>query len=263
MAYSRSGHDAGEVLLLVHGITTYSFIWRKLLPFLEKDYDVITVDLLGCGDSDMPLNISYAVKDHARRLHTLMQQLGIENFHFIGHDLGGGMGQIFAVRYPEMLISLSMINTVAYDLWPVQPITAMRLPVLRQFLMGALDLGMMKVLIKAGFYHKERVNDALMALFWKPLKRQGGRKAFMHFSRCLDYHDLTEITDELKQLKVPTLIMRGDADPFLEATIAEHLHEGIPGSTLVRIATASHYLMEDEPKWAADQILSFIESKHA
>jgi len=262
IAYSRSGNTSGDVMLLVHGITTYSFIWRKLLPFLEQHYDVITVDLLGCGASDMPLDESYAIKDHAARLYTFMQQLGIQRFHFIGHDLGGGIAQIFAVQHEDMLISLIMINMVAYDFWPVQPITAMRAPVVRQILMGALDLGMMRLLVRAGLYHKEKLTDELMKLFWKPLKQRAGRKAFMHFARCLDNHNLMEISHELKLLTLPTLILRGDADPFLGATVAKRLHEGMPGSQLQCIATASHYLMEDEPEWAAQQILTFIESMH-
>jgi len=125
-----------------------------------------------------------------------------------------------------MLISVSMINMVAYDFWPVQPITAMRAPIVRQLLMGALDLGMMRLLVRAGLYHKERLNDELMDLFWMPLNRCEGRKAFMHFARCLDNHDLMDISDAISQIKVPSLIMRGDADPFLEATIAERLHAG-------------------------------------
>ncbi|MFQ5519272.1 MAG: alpha/beta fold hydrolase [Mariprofundus sp.] len=247
------------MVLLVHGITTYSFIWRKLLPCFEQEYDVICVDLLGCGEPDKPLDVSYAIKDHAIRLHTFMQQLSIERFHLIGHDLGGGIAQIFAVQHEEMLTSLSMINTVAYDFWPVQPITAMRTPIVRQLLMGALDIGMMRLLVKVGFYHKEKLTDELMELFWKPLRNREGRKAFMHFARCLDNHNLMEISEEISQLKVPTLIMRGDADPFLPATIAERLHEGMPASQLIRMPTSSHYLMEDEPEWAAENILSFIE----
>jgi len=263
IAYQRSGNRGGEVMLLVHGITTYSFIWRKLLPHFEKEYDVIAVDLLGCGASDMPLDVSYAIKDHADRLCTFMQQLGVQHFHFVGHDLGGGIGQIFAVHHENMLVSLTMINMVAYDFWPVQPITAMRTPIVRHLLMSALDLGMMRLLVKAGLYHKEKLTDTLLALFWKPLRTKEGRKAFMHFARCLDHHNLTEITDELQQLQVPVLIIRGDADPFLEATIAERLHQGIPTSQLLRTPTASHYLMEDEPDWAAEHILSFIADKHA
>jgi len=263
ICYTRRGNADGDVILLVHGITTYSFIWRRILPYLEKDYDVIVIDLLGCGSSDMPLDVSYSIKAHEARLFDFIQQLGIQRLHLVGHDLGGGISQIFAINHPKMLLSLTLINSVAYDFWPVQPIIAMRTPVIRQLLMGALDLGMMKLLVKAGMYHKERVDDALMTLFWKPLQRREGRKAFMHFARCLDHHNLMDIADQLRQLDVPALIMRGDADPFLGEAAAEKLHADIPASQLLRIATASHYLMEDEPGWVADNILTFIREKYA
>jgi len=263
ICYTRSGNAGGDVMLLVHGITTYSFIWRKLLPYLEKDYDVIVIDLLGCGSSDMPLDVPYSIKAHEQRLFEFIEQLGIQRLHLIGHDLGGGIAQIFAINHAEMLISLSLINTVGYDFWPVQPIIAMRTPVIRQLLMGALDLGMFKLLVKAGMYHKERVDDALMRLFWKPLRDSKGRKAFMHFARCLDHHNLMDIADQLRKLDVPTLIIRGNADPFLGGTIADKLHADIPSSQLLHIDTASHYLMEDEPDWAAKNILTFTRAQHA
>jgi len=79
-----------------------------------------------------------------------------------------------------------MINLLAYDFWPVQPITAMRAAIVRQLLMGALDLSRMKLLVKAGLYHKEKLTDELLALFWKALRGRNGRKAFMHFARCLE-----------------------------------------------------------------------------
>jgi pimeloyl-ACP methyl ester carboxylesterase len=157
MAFHREGE--GEPVLLVHGITTYSFIWRRIIPLLSTAYDVIAVDLLGCGDSDKPLDVSYAIKDHAERLHEFVTRLGLAKFHFVGHDLGGGMGQIFAVRHPEMLHDLTVINTVAYDFWPVQPIIALRTPVLRLFLMASFDLGTFRLVVKRGLYYKDRVTD--------------------------------------------------------------------------------------------------------
>ncbi|MBA4373698.1 MAG: hypothetical protein C0402_12665 [Thermodesulfovibrio sp.] len=261
LTYYRTG--SGETVLLVHGITTYSFIWRNIVPLLSARYDVITVDLLGCGDSDMPLDVSYAIKDHAERLKEFVSGLGIEKFHFVGHDLGGGMGQIFAVRHPGMLFDLAMINTVAYDYWPVQPIIAMRTPVIRQFMIAAVDLGAFSLIVKRGIYHKERVTDELMDLFMKPLRKSGGRKAFLHFAKCLNNVNLMEIADDLKKLALPVLIIRGDADPYLGATIAERLHREIPGSRLVRIATGGHWIQEDEPEQTAQSLLAFFEERLA
>jgi pimeloyl-ACP methyl ester carboxylesterase len=211
MACVRAG--AGEPVLLVHGITTYSFIWRRIIPLLQDRFDVVAPDLLGCGASDKPLDVSYALRDHADRLREFIVGLGAGPVHFVGHDLGGGIGQIVAVRYPELLRSLTLVNSVAYDFWPVQPIVAMRTPIIRQFMMAAVDVGAFSLIVRRGLHHKGRVTPELMSCFMQPLSTAQGRKAFLHFARCLDNHDLTGIADGLRRLAVPTLIVRGDADP--------------------------------------------------
>lgn len=255
IAFLREGE--GEPVLLVHGITTYSFIWRKVIPLLAERYEVFAPDLLGCGDSDKPLDVSYSLKAHADRLVGLMDKLGIGKVHFVGHDLGGGMGQIVAATHPARLHDLAMVNTVAYDYWPVQPIVALRTPVVREFLMACVDVGAFILLVRRGLYHKDRVTDELMELFVRPLQSSEGRKAFLHFARCLDNTNLMEIVPMLRALALPVLIVRGDADPYLSATIAERLHAEIPGSQLRRIATASHFLQEDEPGFLAGTLLDF------
>ncbi len=97
MTYLSEGE--GEPVLLVHGITTYSFIWRRVIPLLSHKYRVIAPDLLGCGASEKPLDLSYAIKDHAEYLSGFLDALNIPKVHFVGHDLGGGMGQLLAVRH--------------------------------------------------------------------------------------------------------------------------------------------------------------------
>lgn len=269
MSFRADGHDlvyyragTGTTVLLVHGITTYSFIWRRIIPLLTPSFDVVAVDLLGCGDSDKPLNCSYALDAHAERLHALVTHLELKPFHFIGHDLGGGIGQIFAVHYPEQLLDLVLINSVAYDFWPVQPIIAMRTPIIREILMAALDLGGFKMLVKRGIHHQERVTDELMELFVKPVRNSEGKKAFLHFARCLDNHNLMDISDRLHALDLPVLIIRGDADPYLSATIAETLHRNLARATLLRIATGSHFVQEDEPDIVARAIIDFCQGHH-
>jgi 2-hydroxymuconate-semialdehyde hydrolase len=246
IAYLHSG--SGEPVLLVHGITTYSFIWRRIIPSLAADYEVLAIDLLGCGDSDKPLTVPCGIKDQAEWLREFAASLGIRKFHFVGHDLGGGMGQILAVRFPSLLYDLTMINTVGYDYWPVQPIIAMRTPVFRQFLIAAMDIGAFGLIVKRGLYHKERFTPELMDLFMKPMLKPGGRRAFLHFAKCLNNQDLMDIEKELRELAVPVLIIRGDADPYLRAEISEKLHREIPGSVLIRIPTGGHFIQEDEPE---------------
>ena len=256
ITYYREGK--GEVILFVHGITTFSFIWRKMVPFFRDKYDIILLDLLGCGDSDKPLNEDISLKRQAHLIHEFCQKLGISRFHMVCHDVGGGIGQIFAVHYPDLLYNLILINSVAYNFWPVQPIIAMRTPIIRQIAMATLDFGMFELIVKRGLYHKTHFSDDLMVFFWKPMKTPLGRKGFLHFAKCLDNKNLTEIENELRQLNLPVLIIRGEADIYLSASISEKLHAEIPNSVLLKIETAGHFIQEDEPEKISTSILDFI-----
>ncbi len=260
ITYYREGK--GETVLFVHGITTYSFIWRKMSPDFTNNYDVILIDLLGCGDSDKPLNEDLSLKRQAHLIHEFCQKLGIDKFHMVCHDVGGGIGQIFAVNFPHLLFDLTLINSVAYNFWPVQPIIAMRTPIIRQIAMASLDFGMFELIIKRGLFHKSNFTAEWMDLFWKPMKTPLGRKAFLHFAKCLDNKNLTEIENEIRQLQIPILIIRGEADVYLSAAISEKLHSEMPNSKLIKIETGGHFIQVDEPQVVSGSILKFINNHH-
>ena len=173
LTYYREGK--GETILFIHGITTYSFIWTELFNSLKSEYEVIAVDLLGCGASDKPIDVDYSLKNQVILLKEFLDVLSIAQVHLVGHDVGGGVAQIFAVRYPESLISCTLINSVAYDFWPVQPIVALRTPIVRQLAMATLDLGMFKLIVQRGVFNKERVTPELMDYFFEPMRYQAGR----------------------------------------------------------------------------------------
>lgn len=258
ISYLESGN--GETVLLVHGITTYSFIWDEIIPLLSKKYHVIALDLLGCGDSDKPLSVSYSLKSHSELIFKFLKKLNIEKIHLVGHDLGGGISQIFAVKYPAILYDFAILNSVAYDFWPVQPIIAMRTPIIRQLAMATLDFGIFKLIVKRGVYNKDKVNSELMNKFWKPMRTQEGRKGFLHFAECLDNNNLQEITDELHKTSLPMLIIRGDADLYLSSEISKKLHDNIPNSRIKIINNAGHFAQIDEPEIITEYLIQFFNS---
>ncbi|QQS52557.1 MAG: alpha/beta hydrolase [Bacteroidota bacterium] len=260
LRYYREGK--GETVLFVHGITTYSFIWKNIVPFFTETYDVVLVDLLGCGDSDKPLDQDFSLKKQAHLLKEFCDTIGIKKMHLVCHDVGGGIGQIMAVNYPELLYDLVLINSVAYNFWPVQPIVTIRTPIIRQIAMAVLDFGMFELVIKRGLYYKAHLSKEFMDMFIKPMQDPLGRKAFLHFAKCLDNKNLTEIEDRLRQLRLPVLIIRGEADVYLGASIAEKLHNEIPNSKLVKIKTGGHFIQIDEPQKVSEAISAFIQEKH-
>ncbi|MCM2333139.1 MAG: alpha/beta fold hydrolase [Anaeromyxobacteraceae bacterium] len=247
LAYRRAGE--GEPVLLVHGITTSSFLWEGVMARLSASgrHDLVAVDLLGCGESDKPLQASYSIKAHADLLGRFASALGLGRLHVVGHDLGGGVAQIMAVRQPGLLRSLAVVNTVGYDFWPVQPITALRTPVVREIMMAALDAGAFTMLVRRGLFHKALATPALMARYLAPLRTAEGRKAFVHFARCLDNANLMEIAPDLRRLRIPALIVWGLADTYLSSAIADRLAADIPGARLERLAEAGHFSPIDAP----------------
>jgi 2-hydroxymuconate-semialdehyde hydrolase len=256
LAYREAG--SGPPVLLVHGITTYSFIWRRVVPLLGDGYRVVAVDLLGCGESDKPLDADCGLRGHADLLLEFAAALGMERFHMVGHDVGGGIAQIFAVRYPERLLDLTLVNSVGYDFWPVQPISSLRAPIIRQLLMATLDRGALKLLVRRGLFHKARLTPELMAHFWAPMGEQLGRKAFLHFARCLDNADLMTIEEQLRGLAMPVLVVRGEGDVYLSSQIAERLHREIPGCRFESIEEGGHFIQEDQPERLAEVLRAFF-----
>jgi len=252
LAYRRSGK--GEPVVFVHGITSNSFIWLPVIPLLIDRWDVIAVDLLGCGASDRLEGADLSIRAHAVRLRDFVDSIGLDRFHLVGHDVGGGISQIFAVRNPDRLHSLTLVNTVAYDFWPVQPIIAVRTPFLRQLAMATLDLGMLRLIVRRGLHHKDRLTAELLTKFHREVSAQESRRSFLRFTQCLDNTHLLEISEDLQKLGVPTLIIRGKQDVYLSAEISRRLHREIPGSRLANLDAAGHFIQIDQPQLLADHL---------
>ncbi|MFQ5559657.1 MAG: alpha/beta fold hydrolase [Nitrospinota bacterium] len=259
IAYREEG--TGDTVLLIHGITTNSFIWRNIIPLLSTTYRVLAIDLLGCGESDKPLDVDYSIKNQAKMLEEFVDLLKLKPFHLVGHDIGGGVCQIFAVNNSKKIVDLTLINSVAYDFWPVQPIIAMRTPIIRQLAMATLNFGLLKMVVKGGLFHKYKLTPELMDLFWVQMKTEEGRKAFLWLAKCLDNSNLLEIEEKLRNIPLPVLIIRGEEDIYLGGKIAEKLHNEIPGSKLVLIPSAGHFIQEDEPEMMVKAIREFLQKK--
>jgi len=261
LAYVRCGE--GEPLVLIHGITTSSFIWDDLLPILSGHHEIIAVDLLGTGASDRPVPSNCSLSAHADRVMSLVDQLGFGKIHLVGHDIGGGIAQILSVRNSERVSTLGLVNTVGYNYWPVQPIIAMRTPILRQLAMASLDLGMLRLVIRRAVHRKERITPAVFERIRNEIAVPSSRRAFLNSTRCLNNSDLTVISGDLQKLPMPVLIVRGERDLYLSPEISNRLHREIPSSKLVKVPDGGHYIQLDEPQLLAATLLGHIqESRH-
>ena len=81
----------GPALVLIHGVPTSSWLFRKMITELQHDFRVIAIDLLGFGGSDKPKSAdnNYLPSAQATYVHQVLDALGVEDYNLLFHDMGG------------------------------------------------------------------------------------------------------------------------------------------------------------------------------
>src|SRR5579862_350411 len=105
--YLTAGH--GPAVLLLHGYTQTSRMWRPIIPLLAAKFTVIAPDLPGIGDSDIPRD-GLDMKNAAIRIHALVKSLGIQKTEVVGHDIGLMVAYAYAAQFPDETIKLALLD---------------------------------------------------------------------------------------------------------------------------------------------------------
>jgi 2-hydroxymuconate-semialdehyde hydrolase len=111
MHYCYYDAPSEEVVVLIHGIPTNSHLWDQIVPYLNKKYKVLTLDLIGYGQSERGPYYDLTLPKQAGYIINLLNHLGISQAHLVGHDLGGGIVQILTVTHPERVKSIVIAET--------------------------------------------------------------------------------------------------------------------------------------------------------
>lgn len=108
-------HGNGSPLVLIHGFCEDRRVWSEIVPKLEKEHTVITIDMPGFGKSPLQNKESYtSLEDMANNLAALLTQQKITECTMIGHSMGGYLTLAFAEKHPDMLSGLGMFHSTAF-----------------------------------------------------------------------------------------------------------------------------------------------------
>lgn len=108
--YSDQGN--GTPIVLLHGFLESSIMWQRLIPKLIERNRVITIDLLGHGQTDC-LGYIHTMELMADMVRAVLIHLNIAKSIFIGHSMGGYVALAFAEKFPELLLGICLANSTA------------------------------------------------------------------------------------------------------------------------------------------------------
>ena len=246
---------SGAPVVLVHGIPTSPALWRHVVPLLPG-LRVLAFEMTGYGDS-IPAGTGrdLSVSAQADRLNAWMVHLDLGPATLVGHDLGGGVVHIAAVRRPDLCAGLMITNGIGYDSWPIPSVKAMRAgaPVLSRLPAAALRPAL-ALLLARGHDDAARARESL-PVHSRPYADHGGGAAMADQVTALDVRDTLAVQDRLPDLGVPARVVWGVADQFQRIAYGERFARDL-GTTVRRIEGGKHFTPEDHPDVVAEEIRS-------
>jgi len=254
-------HGKGVPVILLHGIPTSPALWRHVVPRLSG-VRALAWEMVGYGDSmEQGKGRDISVAAQADHLKAWMDEIGLEKAVIVGHDLGGGVAQIFAVRYSRMCSGLFLTNAIGYDSWPIPSVKAMRETggLVRHLPDSAFTMLLLTLLLRG----HDRLDAALEA--WRHHARKyldhGGAEAMVRQIDALDVNDTLAISEQLASLGIPARLAWGEADGFQKIEYGERFARDL-GAPLRRIPGGKHFTPEDHPDVIAEEIMALVRTAH-
>jgi len=243
-------------LLLIHGFANSLQSWRDLAPLLGEASYVVTIDMPGYGLSGKPVDFDYHNGPQARVMVAAAQALGLERPTYVGHSLGGAIALHAAIQDADagglVLMNPGIITTGVPKLLtlPIPP-----LPRLSAKQFGSRDFR--ERFLKISYVRPEIITPQVIDEVMLATRSEGYRTGMTSLMK--QYREGEEIP-LLARVRVPTLIVWGDRDRNKTLAEAEELQQRIPGSTLVHVPDAGHYVHEESPEAVAAAIRSYLTS---
>ncbi len=209
----------GDPIVLLHGWPQHWWQWRHLIPQLAEHHRVICPDLRGLGWTDAPRN-GYRPSVQADDVLGLLDHLGVQRFGLIGHDWGGAAGYLIALRHPERVSRLLVLNTASPFLGP-SPGVLCNGPHLWHILANTTPILAASAIPNWALRHWIHRGDMLSAedraIFLAQFREPARVRATVRYYRNLLAREIPlTLAGQFRwaRLTVPTLIMAGDRDPL-------------------------------------------------
>jgi cis-3-alkyl-4-acyloxetan-2-one decarboxylase len=262
----------GDPVIMLHGNPTWSIYYRNLVSALRDAYRVIVPDHMGCGFSDKPddTRYEYTLNRRVLDLEALLSRLGVDqNITLVVHDWGGMIGMGFAVRHPEQIRRIVLLNTAAFHLPKTKPFPWL-LWMGRDTWVGALLIQRLNAFSRVATYiccKKKPMNRALRKAYVAPYADNS--IATLRFVQDIPlrpgdkaYDRVSQVQQNLKLFRdTPILLCWGEKDFVFDRHFLKEWMRFFPQAEVHRFPACGHYVLEDAPDEIIHLVRNFLE-KH-
>lgn len=245
--YKTFGKQESKALVLGSSLGTSSNMWNNIVDDLAEHYFVILFDTRGHGQSQVLGLEPLSVEQFAQDVIDIVDHLNIDKFAYVGLSLGGAIGQMLAIKYPERVERLILCCTAS----------KFGEPAFWNDRAGkVLEDGMEAILeaTKSRWYNPGTAEADQFAqslldelLTFNPVGYANTCKAVANF----------DVRAQLNEIKCPTLAIAGTEDLSTPIAVMQELVNGIPNAELIAVKGAAHIGNVEKPEEFKNAILNF------
>ena len=260
-------------MVLLHGFPQFWYEWRHQIPALvEAGFRVVAPDMRGYNLSDKPPGVrAYRVEPLVRDVERLIPACGEREAAVVGHDWGAIVGWIAAMRYPERVGRLAILNVphparfLDGLLSPRQLLRSsyaffFQIPRLPEEVIRAGDFALLRSTLRRDPVRPGAIAAGDIERYVEAMARPRALTATLNYYRAL-LRNPRQTRALLAKIEAPVLVLWGERDRFLNRRLAEPPPLWVPNLLRVeRLPDASHWVAEDRPREVNTLLLDFLRS---
>lgn len=243
-------HGEGQPLVFIHGLGSSTRDWEFQVPEFSRSYQVITFDLRGHGRSDKPEG-PYHLPMFAADLAGLLSALGLAAAHIVGISLGGAIAFQFAVDYPAMVRTLTIVNSApsfGETSEQIQQEIERRVGIVQQFGMRAMGQALGPNLFP-------QPDQAALRETFVERWAENDPEAYIAATRSMLGWN---VTDRLGSIQCPTLVITADQD-YTPVAAKEAYVRLLPNARLAVIPGTHHATPMEQPEKFNAVLMAFLQ----